>query len=218
MSITVLLIANDKAATTNLGAAFNKKDYTVLAAHSGRQALAQNKAHHPDAIILDATAPHLNWLKICRALRAESPALILLLGPSNLKIEKRSADLLFSKNLPPKKIAARLKTALDARPPRLMTFGHLTLDLEKKRVGRGSKMHALTPKEFDLLKLFISRPGQVVTRKVLMKEVWETDYMGDTRTLDVHIRWLREKIEENPSKPQYLITVRRQGYRLEVRK
>jgi len=94
--------------------------------------------------------------------------------------------------------------------------GHLSLDLEKHRVTRGSKNFPLTPKEFGLLKLLMTRAGQTLTRKTLMKEVWETDYLGDTRTLDVHVRWVREKIEENPSKPQRLITARGQGYKLQV--
>jgi DNA-binding response OmpR family regulator len=76
----------------------------------------------------------------------------------------------------------------------------------------------LTPKEFVLIKLFMTRAGQTVSRKTLMKEVWETDYLGDTRTLDVHICWVREKVEESPSKPQLLITMRGQGYKLLIEK
>jgi DNA-binding response OmpR family regulator len=79
---------------------------------------------------------------------------------------------------------------------------------------RGSKIFSLTPKEFVLLKTLMERAGQLVTRKALMREVWETDYMGDTRTLDVHIRWVREKVEENPGKPQRLKTVRGEGYKI----
>ncbi len=90
--------------------------------------------------------------------------------------------------------------------------GRLTLDLKNQRLRKGKTFSALTPKEFALLKAFMSNGGEVLTRKYLMKEVWETDYMGDTRTLDVHICWIRRKIEDDPANPEYLTTVRGVGY------
>jgi DNA-binding response OmpR family regulator len=109
-------------------------------------------------------------------------------------------------------LVARVKAAIDARPPRTLSVGKLTLDLEKRKVTRGNKSFSLTPKEFILLRILMENAGQLVTRKALMRQVWETDYMGDTRTLDVHIRWVREKVEDNPGKPQRLVTLRGEGY------
>jgi DNA-binding response OmpR family regulator len=106
-------------------------------------------------------------------------------------------------------------------PPRAkrsgqLKAGKLHLDLETRSLRRGKRVQQLTPKECTLLEVFMNNGGEVLTRKFLMKHVWETDYLGDTRTLDVHIRWLRQKIENNPSEPVLLRTVRGVGYRFEI--
>lgn len=216
MTATVLLIANDNAVTTLFAEAFNKKEYAVLTAHSGRQALAQVKVRMPDVIVLDTTSPRLSVKKLVRSLRSHSTAILILLAQNTNRAEGMShAQLVLPKNTTPKKLVQRLRAALDNRPPREMRTGNLTLNVERRRITRGSRSHKLTPKEFALLKLFMQRPGQIVTRGTLMKEIWNTDYLGDTRTLDVHMRWLREKIEEDPNDPTILLTVRGEGYRLE---
>jgi DNA-binding response OmpR family regulator len=217
MSATVLIVGNDKTTTATYAEFFHKKEFTVLTAHSGRQAHTVAKAHHLDAIVVDATSPRLNSKGLCKKLRGESFAPIVLITPPNAKVESGIApEGVVPKPVLARKLVVRVKAVIDDKPPRLLTTGHLSLDLERHKLIRGSKNHSLTPKEFLLLKILMSRVGQTVTRKTLMKEVWETDYLGDTRTLDVHIRWVREKVEETPSKPQRLITVRGQGYRLEA--
>ncbi len=218
MAATVLIVANDKVITAVLAAPFGKKEFSVLAAHSGRQAIAQAKSHLPDAIVLDATAPRLNSKRLCRALRAETHAILIVLAANPNKADQAGlVDLVLPKATTPRKLMQRVRTALDSRPPRELRMASLTLDMERRRVTRGNKSHKLTPKEFELLKLFMARCDQVVSRKALMKEIWDTDYLGDTRTLDVHIRWLREKIEDDASNPTRLITVRGQGYRLQTK-
>lgn len=215
MAATVLIVGNDKSTTTSYASFFGKKEFAVLTANSGRQAHAVAQAHHLDAIVVDATSPRLNCKSLCKKLRAESFAPIVLITQPNAKIESGIApEGVVSRPVIARRLVARIKSAMDEKPPRLLTVGHLSLDLEKKKLARGSKNFSLTPKEFALLKLLMTRAGQTLTRKTLMKEVWETDYLGDTRTLDVHIRWVREKVEENPSKPQRLITARGQGYKL----
>jgi DNA-binding response OmpR family regulator len=217
MSSTILFIANDKAAATSFAGLFSKREFSTLTAHSGRQAHAIAKQHHLDAIVVDATSPRLNCKSLCRKLRGDSFAPIVLITHPNAKIDGGiSPEGVVPKPLAAKKLVARVKAVIDSKPPRLLTVGALSLDLEKRRLIRGTKSLALTPKEFRLLKLLMNRAGQTVTRKTLMKEVWETDYLGDTRTLDVHIRWVREKVEDNPSKPQRLITARGQGYKFVV--
>jgi len=217
MAATVLLVGNDKSTTTSYASFFGKKEFTVLTAHSGRQAHAMAKAHALDAIVVDATSPRLNCKSLCKKLRGESFAPIVLITQPNAKVESGIAPAgVVPKPIIARKLVARVKAAIDDKPARVLTVGHLSLDLEKHRVTRGSKYFPLTPKEFGLLKLLMTRAGQTLTRKTLMKEVWETDYLGDTRTLDVHVRWVREKIEENPSKPLRLITARGQGYKLQV--
>lgn len=217
MTATVLIVGNDKASTNTYINFFNKKDYAVFTAHSGRQALAQARLHNLDAIVLDATSPRLNCKSVSRKLRNESSAPLILITLPSSKIDGaiKPAGIVLKPVLA-KKLIARVKTAIDEKPPRLLTRGHFSLDLEKQKLTRGGKTFSLTPKEFILLKLLMGRMGQTITRKTLMKEVWETDYLGDTRTLDVHIRWVRQKVEENPSAPQHLITIRGQGYKFQL--
>jgi DNA-binding response OmpR family regulator len=219
MTTKVLLVGNDKALIKTYASFFNRRDFSMFNAYSGRQALSQARSHHPDVIVLDATSVRLNCRSLSKKLRADSSAPIVLLATANSKIDGAIPHAgIVNKPVIGKKLVARVKTAIDEKPPRLLERGNLQLDLEKHRLMRGTKEFGLTPKEFVLLKLFLGRAGQTLSRKTLMKEVWDTDYLGDTRTLDVHIRWVREKIEENPSRPQALITVRGQGYKLQLEK
>lgn len=213
MAATVLIVGNDRT-TTATYAGYLKKDYAIVAAHSGRQALAQVKAHRFDAIVVDTTSQRLNTRSICRRLRSACSAPLVLITAPNAKVDGVQ-DSVSAIPAPAagKKLLPRVKAAIDTTPPRQLTIGPVSLDLENHRVTRGSKSSPLTPKEFFLLKFLMGRAGQTITRKTLMKEVWETDYLGDTRTLDVHIRWVREKVEDSPSKPQRLITIRGQGYK-----
>jgi DNA-binding response OmpR family regulator len=216
MAATVLIVANEKTTTSALAAPFTKKEFSILTAHSGRQALAQAKTRLPDVVIVDSTSARLNCKRLCRSLRAETYAIIIMLVLNPAKAEPlNGASFVLPKSTTPKKIMQRVRTALEGKPPREMRVANLTLDTERRRVTRGNRTHKLTPKEFELLKLFMEYRDQIVTRKVLMKEIWDTDYLGDTRTLDVHIRWLREKIEDDASRPSRLVTVRGEGYRLE---
>ncbi len=216
MAATILIIANDKTITAALAASFNKREFYTLAAHSGRQALVQAKNQLPDVIIVDTTSSRLNTRRLCRSLRAETHAILIALATNPAKSDTVGfAHLVLPKSTAPKKLVQRVRSALDSRPPRELRVANLLLDMERRRVSRGNRVHKLTPKEFDLLKLFMEHSGEIVSRKALMKEIWDTDYLGDTRTLDVHIRWLREKIEDDPSNPRRLVTVRGQGYRLE---
>ena len=217
MAVTVLVVGNDKATTESYASLFNKKEYTVLTAHSGRQALAQAKSRNVDAVVVDVTSTRLNCKNLCRKLRSETAAPLIAIASATTKLDSAvTPAAIVPKPVTAKKLISKVRLAIDNKPPRLMKIGYLSLDLEKRKLARGSKAFSLTPKEFLLLKLFVSKMGQIVTRKMLMREVWETDYLGDTRTLDVHIRWLREKIEDNASKPQHLLTVRGQGYRFVI--
>lgn len=216
MPATVLIVANDKEVTNSLATSFNKKEYSILTAHSGRQALAQAKARLPDAIVLDATSPRLSVKRLVRSLHRGAHPIMILLAQNPNRIEGGSnGALVLPKTTTPKKLTQRVRTALDNRPPREMKAGNLTLHVERRRITRGNRSHKLTPKEFELLKVFMTHAGQIVSRKTLMQEIWDTDYLGDTRTLDVHIRWLREKIEDDPNEPRLLVTMRGEGYRLE---
>ncbi|MBI5649494.1 MAG: response regulator transcription factor [Chloroflexi bacterium] len=217
MAVTILIVCGDKTAITAYAGLFNKKEYSVFSAQSGRQALAQAKARRFDAIVVDVSGSRINCKNVCHRIKSETSAPMLAITAPNAKLD---AALAFAAVVPKpvsgKKLAARVKAAIENKPPRLFKIGALALDLEKRKLTRGSKTFSLTPKEFVLLRFFVSKAGQIVTRKTLMKEIWETEYLGDTRTLDVHIRWLREKIEDKPSEPARLQTVRGQGYRFTI--
>ncbi len=214
MAVTILIVANDKAATASYASLFSKKEYAVRAAHSGRHAIREAKAHPPDAIVLDATSSRLNCKTIGRRLKSATSAPLLLITLPNAKVDSGINPAgVVPKPAVAKRLVARVKSAIESKPPRVLTIGKLALDLEKHKLTRGGKSFGLTPKEFALLKMLMERAGQVVSRKVLMKEVWQTDYLGDTRTLDVHIRWVRKKVEEDPSTPRRLLTARGEGYR-----
>ncbi len=213
MCAMVLVVGNDKTKTATL-ANYLKKDYSVISAHSGRQAIVQAKSHHLDAMIVDATSARLNYRAMCRKLRGATSAPLILIASPSAKLDGSFASAaLVHAPVAAKRLLLKIKSAIDSKPPRLLVVGPISLDLETRRVSRGGKTSSLTPKEFCLLRLLMGRAGQTISRKTLMKEIWETDYLGDTRTLDVHIRWVREKVEDNPSKPQRLVTMRGQGYR-----
>lgn len=218
MPATVLIVANDKEVTNTLATSFNKKEYAILTAHSGRQALAQAKARLPDAIVVDTTSPRLSIKRLVRSLHRGSHPIMILLAQNINRVEGGSnGAVVLPKTTSPKKLTQRVRTALDNRPPREIKVSSLTLNMERRRVARGTHSHKLTPKEFELLQLFMKHAGDIVSRKTLMREIWNTDYLGDTRTLDVHMRWLREKIEDDPNNPKLLVTVRGEGYRLETK-
>ena len=142
---------------------------------------------------------------------------MILLAQNPNRVESSNGTLVLPKTTTPKKLTQRVRTALDNRPPREIKAGESDVECRTPARHRGSRFHKLTPKEFELLKLFMEHPGQVVSRKLLMQEIWDTDYLGDTRTLDVHMRWLREKIEDDPKNPRLLVTIRGEGYRLETK-
>lgn len=174
MVATVLIVANEKTTTAALAAPFGKREFSILTAHSGRQALAQAKARLPDAVIVDATSGRLNSKRLCRALRAETYAIIVVLVLNPAKAEPlNGANFFLPKSTTPKKLMQRVHAALEGKPPREMRVANLTLDTERRRLTRGNKTHNLTPKEFELLKLFMEHRDQVVSRQVLMKEVWD---------------------------------------------
>jgi DNA-binding response OmpR family regulator len=196
-----------------------KKGYTVSAVRSRKKALEQVGVDKPDLIVLDATSPRLDGGRTCQALRqkvGEVP-IILISGEGN-DSGQAEADFHLPAPFTFRKLVNRIKRVMQSNEQggETLQVGGLILNLDMRWVTRGRKKHQLTPKELRLLEAFMRNPGKVLSRKFLMKNVWETDYVGDTRTLDVHVRWIREKIEENPSSPAYVRTVRGVGYRFEV--
>ena len=219
MGLKVFLIGKDASTLSSLSPGLEKKGYTVSAVHSRKKALEQVGTDKPDLIIVDATSPRLDGVRTCQALRqkvGEVP--IILISEEGSDSGQAEADFHLTAPFTFRKLANRIKRAIQSseQSGETLQVGGLILNLDRRSVTRGKKKHQLTPKEFNLLETFMRNPGKVLSRKFLMKNVWDTDYLGDTRTLDVHVRWIREKIEENPSSPLYLCTVRGVGYLFEV--
>jgi DNA-binding response OmpR family regulator len=219
MGLKVFLIGKDASTLSSLSPGLEKKGYIVSAVHSRKKALEQVGTDKPDLIIVDATSPRLDGGRTCQALRqkvGEVP--IILISEEGSDSGQAEADFHLTAPFTFRKLANRVKRAIQSseQSGETLQVGGLILNLDRRSVTRGKKKHQLTPKELNLLETFMRNPGKVLSRKFLMKNVWDTDYLGDTRTLDVHVRWIREKIEENPSSPLYLCTVRGVGYLFEV--
>jgi DNA-binding response OmpR family regulator len=222
----VLLIDDDELITRPLAAALQQSGYQVTVAHTGRRGLELALVEKPDVVILDVLMPAMDGWQVCQALRQHSTVPILMLTALGEEVDRilgleLGADDYLTKPFSTRELQARLRALLrrvhldrghqeDTTP---LHAGDLRVDLVTRRAFKGSTELTLRYKEFELLSFLMSRPGQAVTRAELFDKVWGTDWLGDTRTLDVHIRWLREKIEDNPSAPRYIQTVRGVGYR-----
>ncbi len=219
MTASILLVEQASSSVDWILQSLEKrKGYEVSLARNKRQAIQQATSGTPDLIILNATSPKLDGRKICQALYekvAEIP-IILILAKAGKGEDVMGATFILTPPFTSRKLFNRIRSILKSDEGEVLQAGRLTLNLGTRRVNNGSKERRLNPKELELLKVFMRSPGRVLSRKFLIKKVWKTDFMGDTRTLDVHIRWLRQKIEENPSSPKYVRTVRGVGYRFEI--
>ena len=227
MTYTVLLVDDDRLITTPLARALQQAEYTVWVAHNGRSGLELALNKKPDIVVLDIMMPEMDGWQVCQALRQQSNVPILILTALGDEVDRilgleLGADDYLTKPFSTRELIARLRALLrrveldrTARPlPNHLQVGELFLDLQTRRACKNEQELTLRYKEFELLSLLMSRPGIVITRAELFDQVWGTDWLGDTRTLDVHIRWLREKIEADPGQPTYIQTVRGVGYRL----
>jgi len=223
----LLLIDDDPMITEPLARQLGVAGYRVLVAHNGRSGLELAQTHQPDLVVLDVMMPEMDGWEVCRKLRQSSVVPILMLTALGDEVDRilgleLGADDYLTKPFSTRELKARIKALLrrveldhQAAPVRQeLKVGEIRMDLDTRQVFKNSELLPLRYKEFELLSLLLSRAGDVVTRAELFDKIWGTDWLGDTRTLDVHIRWLREKIEADPSQPRYIQTVRGVGYRL----
>ncbi len=223
--IRILLIDDDPYITEPLARALREQGYTVGVANSGESGLQQALAQPPDLVILDVMMPGMDGWTVCRQLRERSVVPILMLTALNEEIDRvlgleLGADDYLTKPFSTRELLARIKAmlrriALDRIQPTREVFkiGAIELNLTTFQATKAGRPLTLRHKEFELLALLMSHAGEAVTRAEIFDQVWGTDWLGDTRTLDVHIRWLRERIEDDPSQPVYIQTVRNIGYR-----
>jgi len=219
----LLLVEDDQTLRDTLTFNLKREGYTVIEASDGVVALDLAREHHPDLILLDIMLPGLDGLTVCRTLRHEMTVPIVLLTARSGEVDRivgldSGADDYIVKPFSVGELLARLRAVLRRgrpEPTLRLEAGDLILDLVSHRAWRAKQLLNLSPKEFDLLAELMRHKGAVLTRDLLLQRVWGFDFAGDTRTVDVHIRWLREKIEEDPANPKRIETVRGLGYRFE---
>jgi DNA-binding response OmpR family regulator len=223
---SVLLVDDEKMITGPLVRSLTQAGYQVTVADNGRDGLALAREKRPDVVVLDVMMPQMDGWDVCRALRQDSTVPILMLTALGDEVDRilgleLGADDYLTKPFSTRELIARLKALLrrvelDRRQQMAddqLVVGGLRLELNSHRAFKDGQELMLRQKEYDLLSLLLSRPGDVISRAEFFDRVWGTDWLGDTRTLDVHIRWLREKIEADPGQPRLIQTVRGVGYR-----
>ena len=223
MTNKVLVIEDTKSIARLLTRDLPVEGYAVFS-HSHRRALHRVLAIHPDLVVLDLYGRIGNVPGICSAMHkvGRVPIIAVVRDPRLSALETEGVE--YHAGAPNLAELVTRVQALISRPrqPRklgssqMIAVGDFLLDADNRHVMRDGKTHKLTPKALQLLQAFVANAGETLTRKQLMKDVWDTDYTGDTRTLDVHVRWIRVAIERKPGSPLYLRTVRRVGYRFEV--
>ncbi|MBN1136963.1 MAG: response regulator transcription factor [Anaerolineae bacterium] len=217
MLLRILFVENDPATAELLVPSLERRGYQVSVVRTQSQALGRARTLHPHLLVLDIASLGTNGYKISSAIRARLDGV-----PTVLFVEKAHAGALADAEefmTPPftsRKLLHRLKKLSESVPDREIRIGPLALDPDTRTLCKGDSTYHLRPKEAALLTLFLRNPGKVLSRSEIIKRVWETDYVGDTRTLSVHIRWLRAKIEDDADDPQFLRTVRGVGYRFDV--
>lgn len=219
----LLVVEDDAALRETLTEQLRREGFEVLATGDGGEALELARAAAPDLIVLDVMLPTLDGLSVCRILRKESDVPILMLTARSGPVDRiigleTGADDYVVKPFHTGELMARIRALLRrarGRPATRLTAGDLTVDLLARKAYRGEQELRLTMKEFDLLATLIQNRGRVLSRAFLLERVWGVERPVDTRTVDTHIRWLREKIEEDPAHPRRIVTVRGIGYRFE---
>lgn len=222
----ILVVDDEPTLVATLKYNLERENYHVSTASDGEGALAAARSGRPDLIVLDLMLPGLDGLEVCRILRREMSVPILMLTARDTEVDKVvglevGADDYVTKPFSMRELVARVRALLRrseaaaVAEAEVLTAGDLTIDLRRREASRNEAPLPLKPKEFDLLCFFLRNRGKAFSRAQLLSQIWGYEFAGDTRTVDVHVRWLRQKIEDDPGTPTRLITVRGVGYRFE---
>ncbi len=223
----ILLVEDEESFSDPLSYLLRKEGYEVTVADTGPKGLAEFESSGADLVLLDLMLPGLSGVEVCRQLRAQSYVPIIMLTAKDGEIDKvvgleLGADDYVTKPYSSRELLARIKAVLrrladteDLMPPTL-DVGPVSMDVERHVVKVRGEPASLPLKEFELLEMLLRNAGRVLTRMQLIDRVWGSDYVGDTKTLDVHIKRLRAKIETDPAAPTHIVTVRGLGYKFEA--
>jgi len=225
MARTILVVDDEPTQREMLAEALEAEGFTIVTAADGRAALLKFREARPDLVLLDLMLPEMSGIEVCRIIRAESGVPILMLTAKNSELDKvvgleLGADDYVTKPFSLRELIARVRAqfrrteqqVLTSGQPTLIEVGAVSVDLAGHRLLRDGVTVPLKPKAFELLAFLVRNPGQVFTRDQLLEHVWGYDYAGETRTVDVHVHWLRSRIEDDPANPEFLHTVRGTGY------
>ena len=224
MANTVLIVEDERAIVEIVKFNLQREGYNVMEALDGETGLELAKTGDPDLVLLDVMLPKLDGIEVCQRIREKSYVPIIMLTAKGEDMDKilgfeYGADDYMTKPFNILEVKARIKSILRRASqqmmepaPQTMSVRDMTINLDNRSVTVGGKDVNLTAKEFDLLQLFMSNRGKVFSREALLETIWKYDYLGDLRTVDVHIRRLREKIEHNPAQPEFILTKWGVGY------
>ncbi len=226
---SILIVEDEENLLRTLQYNFEREGYQVFTAEDGEVGLYSARQNKPDLVILDVMLPKLDGLEVCRILRNETSVPILMLTAKGEEIDRvlgleLGADDYVTKPFSMRELTARVRAmlrrsrmvpAVSSGAEELIQADNLQIDLVSHTARLKGVLLNLKPKEFDLLELLMANKGRAFTREQILNQLWGYDYFGGDRTVDVHVRWLREKIEEDPSNPKRIVTVRGVGYRFE---
>jgi DNA-binding response OmpR family regulator len=218
MKANILLIEGKRTEHASFVTGLMKKGFQVETVANGSAALTHLGENRPHLVLVDAASMRTSGRRICQSIRQQFAGLpvVLVLGTKMPDQNKFEADVILVQPFTLQKLLNRIRPLLPVEPRDVLTVGPLQLDLEQRLARLDGRQARLTPRLVILLRALMDRPGEVIERKQLFSLVWDTNYTVDTRTLDVHMSWLRVALEENPRHPVYIKTVRGVGYRLDL--
>ncbi len=228
MDATILIVEDEKNINDVLAFTFSKEGYKTISAYDGPGGVEMCRSSNPDIVLLDVNLPGMDGMDVCKEIRKSSNVPIIMLTAREDEVDKvlgleLGADDYITKPYSARELSARVKALLrraeisskPAETPQdtgIITSGDVTINIDRYEVRKNGKIVDITLREFELLRFLAVAPDQIFSREVLLENVWGYEYLGDVRTVDVTIRRLREKIEDDPSMPRYIITKRSIGY------
>ncbi len=222
----VLVVEDEESYSDALAYMLRKEGFEVSLAATGLQALEEFDRSGPDIVLLDLMLPELSGTEVCRRIRAVSNVPVIMVSAKDDEVDKvvgleLGADDYVTKPYAPRELVARIRAVLRRgndveAAPAALEAGPVRMDVDRHLVSVNGTDTPLPLKEFELLEMLLRNPGRVLTRGQLIDRVWGSDYVGDTKTLDVHVKRLRAKIEPDPANPVHLVTVRGLGYKFDA--